>query len=169
LLRKATLIGIVTVGSAAVVFLLVGKQPFYHRLRLKSCFDNVHGLRSGGSVEIAGVDVGIVRAVRVDPNLKGCPVTVDMEMATPYELRIPKDSVAMVKTAGVLGASVVDIDVSQANASPVENYGYLKSRASPDPVDEFMKNLDGVVKHIVESRELERESKSGLPTPRRKP
>jgi ABC-type transporter Mla subunit MlaD len=70
------------------------------------------------------VDIGTVRRVRANPQRKDCPAEVEMALATTYEIRIPKDSVAGIETAGVLGESFVSIDASQASGQPVENYGY---------------------------------------------
>lgn len=52
-----------------------------------------------------------------------------MDIATSYELQVPKDAIVAIETAGLLGQSYVDIDVSQASGAPIEKYGHLKSRA----------------------------------------
>jgi hypothetical protein len=70
-------------------------------------------------VRLAGVEVGFVRAVRAQPANRTCPGEVEMEIRTSYELTIPNDSVASIATAGLLGETYLEIDVSQAFGPPV--------------------------------------------------
>jgi ABC-type transporter Mla subunit MlaD len=51
-----------------------------------------------------------------------------MVLATSYEIRVQKDSITEIETAGLLGDAYLSIDTSQASGAPVENYGYLKSK-----------------------------------------
>ena len=53
-----------------------------------------------------------------------------MELHTPYELQLPADAVARVETAGVLGESFVQIDISKTSGPPLANGGVLKSQPS---------------------------------------
>jgi ABC-type transporter Mla subunit MlaD len=46
-----------------------------------------------------------------------------MALATTYEIRIPKDSIIGIETAGLLGEAYLNIDTSQALGAPIENYG----------------------------------------------
>jgi ABC-type transporter Mla subunit MlaD len=81
------------------------------------------------AVRVAGVDVGTVRSVQADPQNKNCAAEVETVLATTYKINIPKDSIAGTNTAGLLGEVYVNIDTRQASGAPIENYGYLKSRA----------------------------------------
>jgi phospholipid/cholesterol/gamma-HCH transport system substrate-binding protein len=125
--RKIILALIVAVGLAALGSLLVGRLRYSHQ-ELKSCFNDVQGLRAGAAVRIAGVEVGIVRSVRANPQRKDCPAEVEMELATAYPISIPNDALAEVETGGLLGPPHIGIDSHQASGPPVENYGYLKSK-----------------------------------------
>jgi ABC-type transporter Mla subunit MlaD len=146
--RKSILVLIVAVGVAAIGSLLI--NPFrYHRLQIKSCFNDVRRLREGAPVRLAGVDVGTVRRARANPQRKDCPAEVEMALATTYEIRIPKDSITDVDTAGILGETYVNIDARQASGVPIENYGYLKSRPSI-PAATFEDYLKALDKHLKE-------------------
>ncbi|MGB0109510.1 MAG: MlaD family protein [Terriglobales bacterium] len=125
MVRKLTLVLMIVVGLAAIGSLLINPLR-YSRQTIKSCFDDAGGLRSGAPVRIAGVNVGTVRSVRANPQNKNCPAEVEMALATTYEIRIPKDSIAETNTAGLIGE--VNIDSTQASGAPIENY--LKSRTS---------------------------------------
>lgn len=117
----------IVIGLAAIASLFVGRNRFSH-LELKSCFDDVRGLRGGAEVRIAGVRVGTVRSVRASPQDKNCPAVVEMELATSYDLHVPMDAITEVNTAGLLGESFVNIDVSLCSGPPIENHGYLQSK-----------------------------------------
>ncbi len=127
MVRKLTLVLMIVVGLAAIGSLLINPLR-YSRQTIKSCFDDAGGLRSGAPVRIAGVNVGTVRSVRANPQNKNCPAEVEMALATTYEIRIPKDSIAETNTAGLIGEVYVNIDSTQASGAPIENY--LKSRTS---------------------------------------
>ncbi len=125
--RKFTLALIVTVGLVAIGSLFLGRRSLHSQV-LKSCFTDVHGLKRGAEIRIAGVDVGTVQSVRSKPQDKNCPAEVTIEVAAESDLRIPRDALTEIDTAGVLGGSFVTIDVTQASGLPIENYGYLKSK-----------------------------------------
>lgn len=98
------------------------------KLVVNTCWQDADGLRTGAKVRIAGVDVGFARVVRAQPQERACPVAVEMAFTTDYELKIPADSVVSTATAGILGETLLDIDVSQASGRPIVNRGLLPSR-----------------------------------------
>jgi phospholipid/cholesterol/gamma-HCH transport system substrate-binding protein len=156
-IRKIIFVLIVAVGLAAIGTLFINRFR-YHRQQIKSCFNDVQGLREGAPVRLAGVNIGTVRHVRANPQRKDCPAEVEMTLATTYEIRIPKDSIAGIETAGVLGESFVSIDAIQASGPPIENYGYLKSRPSNPPAtfEDYLKALDLVLGIAKFAKEMDK-------------
>ena len=132
-LRKPVLLLIVVVGVTAIGSLFVGRVGL-HRLKLKSCFDNVQGLRSGAAVRLAGVEIGTVGRVRPNPENKSCPAEIEMQLATTYVLQVPSDSVAEIDTAGLLGPTFVNIDASGASGAAALNYSYVRGKPSQPPM-----------------------------------
>ena len=131
ILALVVIVGLVAIGSLFVS--RVGCVGCVHQ-ELKSCFDDVRGLKSGAVVRLAGVDVGRVRSVRAQPQNRGCPAEVQIDLATSYALPVPEDALTDIETAGVLGERFVSIDVSHASGPMIENYGYLKSKPTrPQP------------------------------------
>ena len=124
-------IGIIVVGLAVLVVFSVLKSTLPAPFRLKACFQNAEGLRNGAEVRLAGVDIGLVRQVRAQPMEQSCPASVEMEIETPYELKIPRDSVASTAKAGLLGDTYVEIDSSHASGPAIDNGGQLPSRNIP--------------------------------------
>jgi ABC-type transporter Mla subunit MlaD len=168
-MRKLILALIVIVGLVAIGSLFVNRVHYSH-LDLKSCFDDARGLRASAVVRIAGVDVGTVRSVRAYPQNKNCPAEVEMVLTTTYELRIPKDSIAEIETAGLLGEVYVNIDTSQASATPIENYDYLKSKPGKAmlSVADQLKAADILLRLVGIAKEGEKETSKG-PTPPKRP
>jgi ABC-type transporter Mla subunit MlaD len=126
--RWATVL-IFSVGLLALVGFLQGKIQTGPSLRLNTCFQDVSGLRAGAKVQVAGVEVGAVRDVRAQPMDKACPGAVEMDLHTPYELKVPMDSVA--STANVaFGGTYLEIDISGTSGPPIQNGGRLPSKES---------------------------------------
>lgn len=68
-------------------------------------FSNVGGLKAGAPVELAGVRIGRVSTIRVDPHTY--EAVVSMHIGERYDL--PRDSDARILTAGLLGEQYVGI------------------------------------------------------------
>lgn len=99
-----------------------------HRMQVRTFFADAEGLRPGAPVRMAGVEVGTVRRVIVHPELRERPAEAVLNLNTPYELKIPRDAVVMVQTAGLFGDTYVEIKVTSANGTPIEDGGVLQSK-----------------------------------------
>lgn len=117
---------IVLVGVASLVLFFVPRLG-YKRTTLKTCFRNAEGLRSGAPVRIAGVEVGIVDRVEVQPEQRECPASVEFTLNTPYKLSVPNDAVAKVEQLGFLGQYYLEIDISKATGSAIQDDAVLRS------------------------------------------
>jgi len=160
MLRKFLLAFIIVIGLALILIVVAPTRIGLYRLELKSCFADVQGLKPGAEVRIAGVSVGSVSSVRSIPQDKDCPAEVKMDLATNYDIRVPHDAVAEIQTAGLLGASYVSIDVNHASGSPIENYGYLKSKPTKPPL-----TMEETLRAVGALRELVAAQKAGDDTP----
>lgn len=69
-------------------------------------FDNIGGLKPGSAVTLAGVRIGRVRDIVIDPNTFEARVT--MRVGKEYN-NIPKDSSASILTAGLLGEQYIGV------------------------------------------------------------
>ncbi len=141
---------IVSVGVLALVSFSFLKFSVGPSMRLETCFQDVNGLHRGSKVKLAGVDIGVVREVRAQPD-KACPGAVEMEIRTPYELRIPKDSVASADTAGLLGEAFLGIDVSGASGPPIQTGGQLPSRESVKFADQALRAIESLKKQLADA------------------
>jgi phospholipid/cholesterol/gamma-HCH transport system substrate-binding protein len=102
------LVGIfVLVGLAALAFLSIklGKLEVIGNTgyNIQAEFSNIGGLKTGATVEIAGVDVGRVTNI----SLKDYQALVVMRMEP--NVKISDDSIASIKTKGLIGEKYVSI------------------------------------------------------------
>ena len=140
-----TIAAVVVVALGLVLALAKPSQP---HLQVRCYFQDVQGLRAGAKVRLAGVEVGSVTSVRVRPERRDQPAEVTMFLQTPYELKIPNDSVVILETAGVLGEVFPEIDIRGASGPPLLADGVLKTRSNETPTpQELLTCFSNVVEH----------------------
>ncbi len=101
----------VTIGVGAIVFLALkvgnltslNAQPSY---RLEARFDNIGGLKLRAPVKAAGVVVGRVAGVSLDPKTYEAVVALNVDKG--YEFS--KDTIASVLTSGLLGEVYIGLE-----------------------------------------------------------
>jgi phospholipid/cholesterol/gamma-HCH transport system substrate-binding protein len=120
----------VLLGFAALFFLttqlpssglkLSSPKTGFH---VTAAFDNIGDLKVGSPVTMAGVSVGEVDSIRVNP--KDFRAVVGMRIDKQYD-QIPDDSYASIQTQGLLGGKYVGLspggsDTNLKNGSRIEN------------------------------------------------
>lgn len=99
----------VLLGLAAIAYLTVklgsGSLVGGDRYQLEARFDNASGLNVGGSVHVAGVPVGRVEGIHVDPKDFSAIVTISVLS----DLHLPTDSMASIKTTGLIGDKYISL------------------------------------------------------------
>jgi len=96
----------VLVVAAAFLFYAVlhsGRGGTAAGLTLTAAFDRVDGLSAGADVRIAGVKVGSVTGLAIDPQTFNAMVTLRVEPT----LRLPRDTSAEITSEGLLGGRFV--------------------------------------------------------------
>jgi phospholipid/cholesterol/gamma-HCH transport system substrate-binding protein len=124
-MRRIILVATIVFGLA-VVFLTFAKHS-QHQLEVKTYFADARGLRTGAPVRVAGVDVGRVAEAHVRSELKEHAAEVVLLIQTPYELKIPADSVVSLRRDGLLGETYAEVDIRHASGPPIGNQGALKA------------------------------------------
>lgn len=102
----------VTAGICAVVFLAlrVGNLVSLDSTagyRIEASFDNIGGLKLRGPVKAAGVTVGRVEAIRLDPVTY--QAVVDLQIDDNYQFST--DTIASILTSGLLGEVYIGLDI----------------------------------------------------------
>jgi len=110
--KLETLVGLfVLLGLAALVFVALKAANLTSfsggdTYRVEARFDNIGGLKPRAPVRSAGVVVGRVAAIQLDPKSFQGVVALDIQRG--YEF--PKDSSAKILTAGLLGDQYVGLE-----------------------------------------------------------
>ncbi len=117
---------------AAGVFLIGEKRFLFRRTyRLKAEFQDVVGLNNGADVRVGGIHLGTVKYISL-PNGPSGKLTVVMDMASSTENIIRQNSVATIKTEGLLGDKYVEISFGSEKAPAIESGDTIKGET---PVD----------------------------------
>jgi phospholipid/cholesterol/gamma-HCH transport system substrate-binding protein len=133
-MSRATLdlwVGIfVAIGIGAILFLALrvgnlvsfGTTPGY---RLEARFDNIGGLKVRAPVKAAGVVVGRVEKVRLDPQTYQAIVSMRIDQG--YEFTA--DTIASILTSGLLGEVYIGLDAG-GDAKMLANGGVIAKTQS---------------------------------------
>ena len=103
--RLETVVGLfVLIGMFCLAWLSIrlGKMEFFggDSYQLTAYFDSVSGLKTGASVEIAGVEVGRVGGIALDPR-SGSRARVYLQISN--SIKLQDDVIATVRTRGIIG------------------------------------------------------------------
>jgi outer membrane protein OmpA-like peptidoglycan-associated protein len=125
---------------AAGVFLIGDKEfLFSSTFLLKAEFKNVAGLTAGADVRVGGLREGTVQRIEL-PGRPEEKVTVVMKMHDSTGDIIRKDSVATIKTEGLLGDKYVEISFGSKEAPQVRDGDAIRA-ASPLDVTEMASSV----------------------------
>jgi phospholipid/cholesterol/gamma-HCH transport system substrate-binding protein len=126
---------------AAGVFLIGTSQSlFQSTYRVKAEFQNVVGLSDGAGVRVGGLHQGNVKHIQLPNRPEGkMTVTMDLDKATRDVLK--KDSVASIKSEGLIGDKYVEISFGSDNADPLKDGDTIPSEAPLD-VSNLVKKAD---------------------------
>jgi phospholipid/cholesterol/gamma-HCH transport system substrate-binding protein len=118
-------LGVFIVGTlvifAAGVFLIGSKESLFRSTyHLKAQFQNVSGLIDGADVRVGGIHKGTVRAIQL-PHRPDEKLTVVMDLENATHDVIKKDSVASIKSEGLLGDKYVEISFGSPDVDKVRD------------------------------------------------
>src|SRR5271169_4309140 len=116
-LRLGTFI-IVTLAILATGVFLIGSRESMFRsgYKVRADFENVAGLNEGADVRVGGIRRGSVKRIQLpkEPNGK---VVVLMDLAKETHTILRENSVASIKSEGMLGDKFVEISFGSMNAA----------------------------------------------------
>jgi len=130
---------LVTVGFFVLLFVLFnvggGAGLFSSQRVLYGKFLHVKGLHAGSEVSLAGLRIGVVKDIRILPESPK-ELIVEMRIDRKMMPQVRQDSVASVKTQGVLGDRYIEISIGSPESPPVEAGSTLPT---DEPEDLFTK------------------------------
>lgn len=109
---RETAVGVfVLIGLVCVAWLAIrlGRMEMFSDkgFDLSARFDSASGLRAGADVELAGVPVGRVVSIRLDPDPLRSQAIVDIKLDR--NLHLSDDTIASIKTSGLIGDKYVSL------------------------------------------------------------
>ncbi len=131
-------VGIVVV-LGFIVFVLglfaIGNRTFLfsNTVIVKSRFTQVAGLQEGAPVQYQGVNVGRVSDVQL-PSAPGERIVVSMRISLRAQHLIRKNTLAQIKSDGLVGEQIIVLASAEGSSDPVEEEDYLPG---VDPFDLF--------------------------------
>ena len=154
-LRVGLTVVVATIVLMVLIFFMSGTGGWFtSKIHLTAYIDNAGGLRVGAPVRLAGVDIGNVIKIQIDPTKPQTPVKITMKVVKSDDIVLHKDSVAMLATAGVLGETFVDVDSSTATGPLVKDGDSLAAKSVPDIQDVVrstqgtLVNVDALIKRL---------------------
>ena len=120
-----------------LVFIARGQKWFEKRYHYTAVFDKVQGLKRGTAVTISGMEVGSVKALRLNPQSK---VEVTLEVLETYKDFIRQDSQATI-ASGLIGGKTVELTVGSPNQSALAEGKNIPSQ-EPKELTDFLKGID---------------------------
>jgi len=133
-----TIVGVfVLIGILCLAYLSInlGKIELFggDYYQVHADFDTVSGLKSGASVEIAGVEVGRVGRILFDP--KGDKATVNMQIKP--DIKLSDDVIASVRTRGIIGDKFVKLSPGGSD-NFIPPGGKIRSTESSIDIEEMI-------------------------------
>src|SRR5438552_17277956 len=142
-MSKEFRLGLFIVGTLLIlttgVFLIGSKQfLFRHTYRVKADFPNVGGLIEGGVVRVGGIQRGTVKKIEL-PSRSDQKVIVVMKLDGRTRNIVKKDSVAAIRSEGLLGDKYVEVSFGSEAAERLKDGDTIGSEPPLDISDIFKK------------------------------
>ncbi len=151
---QTTKIGLLVAIALAIlmvtIFSLNQEQPFWERkAQYEVHFSRTGGLQTGAPVSLSGVTIGTVAEMRFPPDPAASYIQVLINVKGDLAPRIREDTVASIRTIGLLGDRYIELSAGAPESPPVPPGGLI---ASIDPIDiEALAGQGGdIVTNIVE-------------------
>ncbi|HYL37109.1 MAG TPA: MlaD family protein [Bryobacteraceae bacterium] len=147
-MTRALRLGLFVVGTLLILGLavfLIGSnellfQPNYH---LKAQFANVSGLTPGADVRVGGIHEGTIKGIQL-PNQPNGQVTLVMELDDRTHRVVKKDSMAAIKSDGLMGDKYVEISFGTEGAGDVKDGDTIASQPPLD-ISDLIKKADQIL------------------------
>src|SRR2546426_114232 len=151
---QTTKIGLLVAIALAIlmvtIFSLNQEQPFWERkAQYEVHFSRTGGLQPGARVSRSGGTIGTVAEMRFPPDPAASSIQVLINVKGALAPRIREDTVASIRTIGLLGDRYIELSAGTPESPPVPPGGLI---ASIDPVEiEALVGQGGdIVTNIVE-------------------
>ncbi len=151
--RQNFRIGLMVLVSMIVLgigIFIIGKrqQLFIRHTQYYSVFQDVLGLQSGAPVQLNGVTVGYVKSVELPEEAIGKGITVRFTVNARYTNRIREDTVASIKTEGLLGDRYLKLSGGSPDARRVLEGGLVTGK-NPAELEHFLAGGEDLMENLL--------------------
>jgi len=127
----------VVIGGIIIILIILAlgqrSHLFTRQYSLSASFENAGGLISGASVRVAGVNAGTVRRIQIIREPSGeAKVQLALSLGKAYQGDIRDDSVATIRSLGLLGDKYVEITLGSESAPPLPDGATIKTQDTVD-------------------------------------
>jgi phospholipid/cholesterol/gamma-HCH transport system substrate-binding protein len=143
-LRLGAFIVVTMLVLATGIFLIGSRESLLHpTYRVKADFPNVAGLNVGADVRVGGIREGTVRRIDL-PKHPGEPVTVVAGLEKAAHEIVKKDSIASIRSEGLLGDKYMEISFGSQEAAPLKD-GEAIASAPPFDISDLMAKTNQIL------------------------
>ena len=149
-LARVGLTVLLALAVLAVGILVIGERSFLFKSTnsYSILFENTSGLAEGSPVQLNGVVVGRVDDIELSGDVEQTLLRVGVEIESKYRDRLRADSVARIKSLGLLGDKFVQV-VSGSSDQPVIEPGGEIPADQPTDVDSLIRSGEDVADYVV--------------------
>lgn len=147
-------IGLLVAAALAILMVTIlslgQEQRFWEgRVQYEIHFARAGGLQKGAPVSLTGVNVGSVDDMRFpsDPDARYIQVLIDVREDA--AARIREDSVASIRTYGLLGDRYIELSAGSPDAPPLQPGGLVKA-IDPMDIEAVLGRSGDIVTNVVE-------------------
>ena len=152
-------VGVFVVGGLLIFALglfMIGdrRSLFAEQFSVHAEFAQVAGLQDGAAVRVSGMEAGEVTDIAIPPSPAG-RFRVRMRLREELRPLVRVDSVASIRTDGIVGGRYVQIDAGSEQTPAVDDGGTIKGREPfdfADLLDQGTKTIENVNVTIAELR-----------------
>lgn len=147
----------VAFGFVAFVFVLFnlgGGGVLQSQYILYGTFRHVKGLHMGSEVSLAGLRVGVVRKITISEN-KQRDLLVEMSVSRNVQQYIRKDSMAHIRTQGVLGDKYIEVSFGSPDSPVLKHGDTIATEEAEDMFSQGGKIMGGLSKKFSEGGDFD--------------
>jgi len=146
----------VAIGFVAFVFLLFnlgGGSILKSQYTLYGTFRHVKGLHMGSEVSLSGLRIGVVRKLQISPQTK--ELLVEFSISRDVQEFIRKDSLAQIRTQGVLGDKYIEVSFGSPEQAVLKNGDTIMTNEAEDIFAQSGKLVGGLSKKFSEGGDFD--------------
>lgn len=138
-----------------LIFLMGSKTGFFRSTYiLNARFKDVKGLHPGSEVSLSGLRIGVVKEIEVSKDDSKEMVAV-LQISSGARERLRADSVATLKTQGVLGDKYIELTIGSNSQAILKSGETLKSAETSDIFSKSGNLVEGLSRYLKEGGDVD--------------